>query len=69
MCDSGVDETKVRVFKVYREGEGGKCWIARNLAEVEDAEFDGSDIGDRIIIELGQMTEHEIEKLPDFDGW
>lgn len=69
MCDSGVDETKVRVFKVMRPDYGKKWCVFRDWASVADAEFDGAEIGDQIIVELAEMTQHELENLPDFEGW
>jgi hypothetical protein len=75
MCDSGTNDNwggeagKVRIFKVFRPDEGGKYWVTRDWASILDGEFDGAQNGDRIIIELGEMTEHAIAKLPDFDGW
>lgn len=69
MCDSGRDEKKLRVFKVFRPTEGGKHWIARDFDHILDAEFDCWEPGDRITIETAEMTESQIEALPEFEGW
>jgi hypothetical protein len=70
MCDSGVEEKKVRVFKVFRPDTGNTnhC-VYRDWETLRDVEFDGAEIGDRIIIELGEMTQDQLSKLPDFEGW
>jgi len=65
MCDSG---TKVRVFKVTRP-DTNQCCIYRDGATLIDGEFDGAEIGDTITIELLEMTEDDLEKLPEFEGW
>lgn len=59
-----------RMFKVTRPelGTNQSC-IYGDLATVQDAEFDGSEIGDKITIELIQMTDGERETLPEFEGW
>ena len=68
MSDSGTDERKVTVYKVFRPDCGGLHWITRDWQTVL-TEFDGGEMGDRIIIELAQMTETQIAELPDFEGW
>lgn len=59
----------MRMFKVTRPGEGSGSWISRDLATVQDAEFDGAKPGDKITIELVEMTEQELDALPEFAGW
>ena len=70
MCGSGTNEKKVRMFKVTRPdlGINRRCTYG-DLATVQDAEFDGAEIGDKITIELIEMTEDERENLPEFEGW
>jgi hypothetical protein len=68
MCDSEIDETKVRVFKVFRPDCGGLHWVTENWDAVT-SEWDGAEDGDRIIVELGTMTRDAISKLKDFEGW
>lgn len=58
------------MFKVLRPDLGtGQSCIYGDLSTVQDAEFDGADIGDKITIELIEMTEDERENLPEFEGW
>jgi len=33
------------------------------------AEFDGAEIGEAITVELCEMTEQELDDLPEFEGW
>jgi len=70
MCDSGTNDKKVRMFKVTRPdlGTNQSCTYG-DLATIQDAEFDGAEIGDKITIELVEMTEDERENLPEFEGW
>lgn len=71
MCDSGTNDKKVLAYKVTREadGNGKKSCTYRSMDAVADAEFDGAEPGDKIEIELVEMTEHELENLPEFEGW
>jgi hypothetical protein len=69
MCDSGIDETKVRVYKVFRPDCGKQHWVTEDWKSILDAEFDGSQDGDRIVIEIGTMTRDAIANLKDFEGW
>lgn len=69
MCDSGTNDQKVRVYKISRPDCGNMHWISRDWQTIADAEFDGSELGDKIIIELAEMTEGQIQALPEFDGW
>ena len=74
MCDSGTNDKKVRMFKVTRADYPGASCTYGDLATVQDAEvdgaeFDGAEIGDKITIELVEMTEDERENLPEFEGW
>lgn len=34
-----------------------------------DAEFDSAEVGDRITLEYGEMTQAEFDALGEFDGW
>ena len=65
MC--GENEPKKRFFKVSREGMGS--WISRDWDTIRDSEFDGMEVGDKIQIEVVEMTEPELEALPEFLGW
>lgn len=63
-----ADETKVRVYRVHR-AEFSRYWVTPDWDAIQDAEFDGSEDGDRITIELASMTQAEIDALPEFEGW
>lgn len=57
------------VYKVTRPDLGTKQSCAyRNFAEIA-SEFDGAETGDRITVELDEMSEQEFEALGDFAGW
>ena len=69
MCDSGTNDKKVKMFKVTRADYPGKSCTYDDFATVQDAEFDGAEIGDKITIELIEMTEDQRDNLPEFEGW
>ena len=69
MCDSGTNDKKVRVFKVFRPDCGNQHWVTRDWGTIFDGEFADGKIGDKIGIELSEMTEDAIKALPDFEGW
>lgn len=70
MCDSGTNDKKVRMFKVTRPSLGTGQWcVFGDLASVQDAEFDGAEIGDKIVVQPIEMTEDERDNLPEFEGW
>jgi hypothetical protein len=60
---------KVKCFKVMRPDCGNKWCVYRTGQGVDDAEFTDSEVGDKIIIEVIEMTESELETLPEFQGW
>jgi hypothetical protein len=59
----------MRMFKVTREDYPGQSWVSRDLATVQDAEFDGADIGDSITVTLVEVTQEQLDKSPEFEGW
>jgi hypothetical protein len=65
MC--GENEPKKRFFKVSREGMGS--WVSRDWGTILDSEFDAMELGDKISIEVVEMTESQLEALPEFQGW
>jgi hypothetical protein len=65
MC--GENEAKKRFFKVSREGMGS--WISRDWGTIENSEFDGMEVGDKISIQIVEMSEKSFEALPEFEGW
>ena len=69
MCDSGTNDQKVKVFKITRPDYGKTSWVSPDWDIIKDAEFDGMEVGDKIGIEVVEMTQHELENLKDFEGW
>lgn len=69
MCDSGTNDKKVKMFKVTRAEYPGNSCTYGDLATVQDAEFGGAEIGEKITIELIEMTEDQRDNLPEFEGW
>ena len=69
MCDSGMNDKKVRAYRVTRSDYPGNNCTYRNVDTLIDGEFDGAEVGDKITIELVEMTEDQLESLPDFEGW
>lgn len=60
----------MKYVKVTRSDVGGNYY--QPLTEIGGAisgEFDGSEPGDKITLELSEMTEDEFNKLPEFQGW
>lgn len=69
MCDSGTNDRRVRGYKVTRPEYGATNCSYRDWDTLRDAELDGADVGDKIVIELIEMTEDQWENLPEFEGW
>jgi hypothetical protein len=63
-----MPDEKVYCYKVTRADYPGNSCTFRDWDAI-NAEFDGAEVGDKITIELLQMTETELENLPDFEGW
>ena len=47
---------------------GNSCTY-RDWDTLRDGELDGAEVGDKITVELLEMTEHQFENLPEFEGW
>lgn len=69
MCDSGTNDKMIRGYTVTRADYPGSSCSYRDWGTLLDAELDGAEIGDKITIELIQMTEDKWEDLPEFEGW
>ena len=69
MCDSGTNDKMVHGYKVTRSDYPGNSCSYRDGATAIYAELDGAEVGDKITIELIQMTEDQWEDLPEFEGW
>lgn len=63
------EETKKVMYKVTHPGSGGDFCVFKDWNHLRDAEFDGAEVGDKITIELIEMTDAEFEELGDFEGW
>ena len=69
MCDSGIDETKVKCVQLLLDGSPGYVvpidqawdWIKEELAILED----GSVLG----LKVKEMTQHQLDNLKEFEGW
>lgn len=57
----------MKVFKISRVGSGNHLIIT----SFQDCEwiFEESEKGDRIIIDICEMSEEEINNLPEFQGF
>jgi len=60
----------IRCLKVTRP-ECGRQWCVYRMDRPMEllSEFDGADIGETITVELCEMTEQELDDLPEFEGW
>lgn len=68
---STLPEGKVRYVKVTRpatHGEKFGCWMPVENFSASD-EFDGAEVGERIVLELCELTRDEILAMPEFEGW
>lgn len=60
---------KVPCVKVTRP-DIGDMWCLYRLAQFSAAdELDGAEIGEKVVMELCEMTDEEINALPEFEGW
>jgi hypothetical protein len=60
----------MRYIKVTRPDIGGS--YINPISEIRniiDGEFSDADPGDKITLELVEMSEEDYEKLPEFMGW
>jgi hypothetical protein len=71
MCDSGRNDKKVRCVRETRpdyDDSGSSCTWRLSAIDIEDL-FDGADVGEKVVLELCEMTEEELDALPEFEGW
>jgi len=45
------------------------CFYPMNAVDGIESEIELSEIGDKLQIEIVEMSKHEFEKLPEFEGW
>jgi hypothetical protein len=62
---------KVRCVKVTRpDSHGERYYCLYRLASFSASdEFDGAENGERITLELCELTEGELSAIPEFEGW
>lgn len=60
----------IKCVKVTRPDSHAGLWCLSTLKgfSLED-EFDGTDVGETITIEYCELTQEEIDALPEFPGW
>lgn len=59
---------KVRVYKLRLPDVSGKRWCLVEASGIKD-ELEMAEAGDRFEIEVADMTQEEIDALPEFEGW
>ena len=67
------DDTRVKCIKLQRAdcGDNRYCifrFDEGGLLGIQE-EIDTSEIGDKLIIEIIEMTISDVENLPEFEGW
>jgi hypothetical protein len=61
---------KVKCVKVRRPDSHGNMWCICQMKGYAIAdEFDGAEVGERIELEYCEMTQEELDALPEFEGW
>lgn len=45
------------------------CSFPESAKDALMTEIENTEIGDKLVIEVIEMTEEEYSKLPEFDGW
>ncbi len=61
---------KIPCVKVTRPETHAGLWCVYRLASFSAAdEFDGAEVGEMITMELCEMTQAELDALPEFTGW
>jgi len=69
MCDSGKDHTKVRCLIERRpDASGQSCTWPFSAVALEDL-FEGCEIGEKVELELAEYEQHELDAMPEFEGW
>jgi hypothetical protein len=66
----GGSRRNMKYLKIKRfNARGSYIQPMGAIQDIIDSEFSDSEIGDRIILELVEMTEDEYNKIPEFMGW
>lgn len=70
LCAVKDPKAKMPYVKITRPDSHGGNFCAYPYRTFSiDSEFDGAEIGDKIVLELIEMTHEEFEDLGDFEGW
>ena len=59
---------KVAVYSLIGCGQGPTCDVPNILLFLEE-DINNADIGDVIIVTAGEMTQEELDALPEWDGF
>jgi len=62
----------MRYVKITRGDMSGSYvepYTPRDVMNVIDGEFSDAELGEKITLELIEMTEEEYDALPEFQGW
>lgn len=58
----------MKVFEIKRPGVGDGSYIMRSSVGL-DGELETLEVGETIDIKCLEMSEDELAKLPEFEGW
>ena len=60
----------MKVYKLFLPDFAGKQHVIyTKLDELVQGDLEPSEVGDVIRIEVAEMTQEQIDSLPEFDGW
>ena len=59
----------MNVYKVSRPDTNPGQWVIYGCFSEVEAEFDGAEEGDSIVVAVEEMSQQDFESLPDFQGW
>ncbi len=75
MCDGGNPvEKKIPCVKETRpdmdDGRNSCMWrLDKPYTLLLEDLFDGAEVGEKVVLEYCEMTEAELDALPEFEGW
>jgi hypothetical protein len=58
----------LKVTRPASHGEHYGCWMPLKAFSAAD-EFDGAEPGEKVVLELCEFTQAEIDAMPEFAGW
>ncbi len=59
----------IPIVKIRRPEIGNDWCVMRLKGFSAEDEFDGAEIGEIITLEYGEMTQEDLDALPEFTGW